>query len=109
MNVADIAYHPTEPDTVYAATYAGLRISFDGGQNWQTYPGEMGGLPITALGVGLDGEDVLLYLGTVGGSGGEGLSATADNDGLVGAGVYMARSSDFVTPVFLPLLLRNAD
>ena len=109
MNVADIAYHLTEPDTVYAATHAGLRISFDAGQNWQTYPGEMGGLPITALGMGLDGEDVLLYLGTVGGTGGEGLAATADNDGLVGAGVYMARSSDFVTPVFLPLLLRNAD
>lgn len=106
--VPEIVYHPNDPQIVFAATYGGLRISFDGGLSWQPYPGPMGQLPVTALAVARDGEDVRLYVGTVGGlvAGQPAARGAIQEESLLGAGVYVGQSRWH--PLYLPLMLRGS-
>lgn len=105
--VPDLLYHPLCPSIVYAATHAGLRISFDAGESWEPYSGAFGQVPVTSLAITADDEgNVWLYVGTVGGT-----VVTTSNPGLgtqavLGAGVYVRRSR--WTPVYLPLVLRSS-
>ena len=89
--VTDIVYNPVNPQVVYAATHGGLRVSDDGGTSWQTYPGPMGNLPITALAISVEGTTVRTYAGTVGGSTvpPSDLRQAGQTQSMMSAGVYV--------------------
>jgi photosystem II stability/assembly factor-like uncharacterized protein len=107
MEVPAVVYHPTDPQIAYAATYGGLRVSFDGGLHWQPYPGPMGQLPVTALAIVPAGEEVRLYVGTVGGVVGGGTAAGAiQAESLLGAGVYVKTGRWYA--LHLPLVVRGS-
>jgi photosystem II stability/assembly factor-like uncharacterized protein len=106
VEVPGIVYHPTDPRFAYAATYGGLRVSFDGGLNWRPYPGPMGQLPVTSLAIVQDGEDVRLYVGTVGGTvaGQTAAGRATQAESLLGAGVYVGQARWY--GLHLPLMRR---
>jgi photosystem II stability/assembly factor-like uncharacterized protein len=108
--ITDIAYDPGNPRIAYAGTYAGLRVSFDGGASWQVYPGPMGQLLITAIALTQEDGQTRFYVGTIGGVVAGPPSAYTivplESTTSLGAGVYMGYSHWVF--VHLPLVLRVA-
>ena len=78
--IADLAVHPTDVNTVYAASAAGgVFKSTDGGTNWTPVFDEIGPQPVGAIAIH-PGNPNILYAGT-----GE---ANAATDNYEGTGVY---------------------
>lgn len=78
--IADIAVHPTDVNTVYAASAAGgVFKSTNGGNNWTPVFDDIGPQPVGAIAINPENPDIL-YAGT-----GE---ANAATDNYEGTGVY---------------------
>jgi photosystem II stability/assembly factor-like uncharacterized protein len=58
----DLAASAKDPNTVYAATESGLRISMDEGQSWQ--PTKVSGQPVSLVEVTEDGRIFAFVVGT---------------------------------------------
>ena len=106
--VPDIVFDPNDASIAYAATHGGLRVSFNGGQTWLVYPGEMGQLPVTALAAVKVGEDTRLYISTVGGKITEASSAIANRqvENIISAGIYVGIRDFEININYFPLIIR---
>lgn len=66
--VNKLVAHPTDPNTIYAATRRGLQVSTDGGETWENPILNLAGLPITNtcgdIEISSDGQYLIADIGT---------------------------------------------
>jgi photosystem II stability/assembly factor-like uncharacterized protein len=113
QNINQIAFTPTDPPELYAASRTGLWRSSNYGETWSRAAGDLGYVNIVSLAVVKEEDRVILYAATPGGYAARtevGMMSTSvyglrDSTTLVNPGVYRYTQTPGVK-IFLPLVLQ---